>query len=569
MDTINKKKTLIWDILTIILGTVLCSLPLFLKGIDGQPYQDLQFHLSRIEGIKDGLKAGQFPVMLESNWLNGRGYPVGIFYGDLLLYLPALLRLVGIPVVAVYKIFVVLINLVTVLAAYICFGKIFKDRTAGAVSAILYVTASYRLVDVYVRAAVGEYVAFIFFPLIALAMYRILDKEKAGKRDIIKNSLLLTLGMTGLIESHILSTVMTCFILVVVCILCFKRTFRVSTLITIGLGALETLLINLYFLVPFLDYMINEPVYAGKGGDHTQALEIRSSGAYLSQLTDFFGGIFGRNIEDVSLRMQLTVGLPLMVALVAAFIWFVIKERKYHIFVLGALTVLTLWMSTNMFPWNSLEGYTHLFKLLSKVQFPWRYLAMAVTFICLLTGPVLVSIGLKKTWPKILGAAVLLGLTCVMTVVFTDRYRTDYYMVDYAGYDEVDSGYIGACEYLKEGTELFVAEYEPDNPELEEYEIVSEKDNTVVVRVSNPGKDSEMLIPRLHYKGFRAVTDDGTVIPTRDGYLNLVLFTVPAGYEGDITVEYKQPLVWRIAEIISLLSAVGVVILWRKNIKEA
>ena len=58
---------------------------------------DLNFHLMRIEEIAGELKNLQFPVRMQTGWLGGYGYPVSIFYGDTLLYIPAVLRLIGFP----------------------------------------------------------------------------------------------------------------------------------------------------------------------------------------------------------------------------------------------------------------------------------------------------------------------------------------------------------------------------------------------------------------------------------------------------------------------------------------
>ena len=54
---------------------------------------DWSFHLSRIEGIAQGLREGQFPVRVYSIAKNGYGYAPSLFYGELLLYFPAVLRL--------------------------------------------------------------------------------------------------------------------------------------------------------------------------------------------------------------------------------------------------------------------------------------------------------------------------------------------------------------------------------------------------------------------------------------------------------------------------------------------
>ncbi|MDR0838346.1 MAG: hypothetical protein LBN99_01740, partial [Oscillospiraceae bacterium] len=54
---------------------------------------DLVFHLTRIEGVYEGLLSGQFPVRLNPTFLNGYGYADAIMYPTLFLYFPAALRL--------------------------------------------------------------------------------------------------------------------------------------------------------------------------------------------------------------------------------------------------------------------------------------------------------------------------------------------------------------------------------------------------------------------------------------------------------------------------------------------
>lgn len=551
---------------------LLASMPLLLKGVDGAGYQDLAFHLSRIEGIKEGLLAGKFPVMMQSVWMAGKGYPVSIFYGDALLYFPALLRVCGIPVIAAYKLFILVLNVATALVAYICLDRIFNTKLGAAFGTVVYMTASYRFVDVYIRNATGEYGAFLFFPVVALAIYKILSEEKPDRKTYFKNSILLSAGMTGLIETHLLSTVMTVFLLAIVCILYAKRSFRPGTLATIGLAVVETLLLNLYYIVPFLNYYMNEPIYGGRGAGAGNAMQIRGSGAYLSQLVSFFQNPFGSNVPDVEYRMQLTVGLPLLIVLVVCFILYVCKIRKYRTFVLGYMSVLTIWMSTNLFPWNSLEGYTHLFKLLSKVQFPWRYLAPAIMFLTLLFCDVFSRMEKEKSSVRKITFAVsgiIVVIATAMTVVFTIQYKTGYTMVDYTDYSEVDSGYMGACEYLKTNVSLSELSYVPTNEVFEEYEVLSVKDNTVCVYVENGKEENNLEIDKLNYTGYVAVTESGERLKIFDGYNDLITVIVPAGYSGNITVTFKQPVYWIVCEIISLLSLLGLILLALKDRRKA
>ena len=146
------------------------------------------------------------------------------------------------------------------------------------------------------------------------------------------------------------------------------------------------------------------------------------------------------------------------------------------------------------------------------------------------------------------------SLCIVMTVVFAVKYKQGYESVNFKEYSEVDSGYMGACEYLKEGSELEVIEYVPTNPQLESYEVKSFKDNKIVMYVSNPGEESYVEVPKVNYKGYYAYDENKNPLTIRNGYLNLIDVVVPAGFEGEITVNFKQPFYWIISTVISFLS---------------
>ena len=172
----RRKKGLIHEgsteIFFVLFGTILfVSVPLYFGYlINGH---DLQYHLLRIEGIKDGLLAGDFPIKIQSNWLKGNGYATAVFYGDLFLYIPAILRLCGFSIVQSYNIYVFLCNAATCVIAYFCFKGMSGRRKTAAVGAVLYTTSIYRLLDVYVRSSVGEYSAMTFLPMIAYGLWKI------------------------------------------------------------------------------------------------------------------------------------------------------------------------------------------------------------------------------------------------------------------------------------------------------------------------------------------------------------------------------------------------------------
>ena len=86
----------------LVLIVLFCSIPLTVDYLFLNAH-DQYFHLMRIEGIRAGLESGMFPVRVQPGWLSGHGYAASVFYGDLFLYFPALLRYFGVSVQVAYK----------------------------------------------------------------------------------------------------------------------------------------------------------------------------------------------------------------------------------------------------------------------------------------------------------------------------------------------------------------------------------------------------------------------------------------------------------------------------------
>ena len=77
----------------------------------------------------------------------------------------------------------------------------------------------------------------------------------------------------------------------------------------------------------------------------------------------------------------------------------------------------------------------------------------------------------------------------------------------------------------------------------------------------NRGDKTEIVeLPLLYYYGYRAydkITGQELTITTSDNYA--VCVEVPAGYEGTVQVTFVSPWYWRVAEVVSCLSLLGLV----------
>lgn len=353
----------------------LASTCIFMPGI--ATGHDIFFHLLRIDGIAEELRRGNFPVRLQSIWLDGYGYPVSIFYGDALLYFPALLRLVGIPLTTAYKIYILCINAATAVVSYMCFRRIFKDKIAGLLLSLVYTAAPYRLVDIFVRSAVGEYSSFLFFPVIALSMHRIYF----GPPKILRNAIILSVSMSLLLLTHILSLEMTLIVLLIFAAFFWKKTFSKPVFLTLCTAVLLSLCLCAFFIVPLVDYTLNVPVNVTKITEK----HIQDGGVYVSQILAFFQNPFGADSREVRDRMIFSPGLPLVSAFVFSVIFLLYVRKDRHLFLLVIFSALAFFLSSNSFPYNTLAP-TKIGRILSQIQFPWRWLSFVTIFLTLTLG---------------------------------------------------------------------------------------------------------------------------------------------------------------------------------------
>lgn len=545
----RKQKLLEWIIIVGI--AVLASVPLMMKGIHRG--HDIGFHLMRIEGISEELKRLQIPVRMQSLWLGGYGYPVSIYYGDTLLYIPALFRLFKIPVVTAYKAYIFLINILTTASAFFCFKRIWNSRKIALLATLAYTTAGYRMVDIYVRAAVGEYSSMVFFPLIALSVYRIYMSNGESKNELFKNAFLLCFGMSGLMCTHFLSSEMTVFVLILVGIILWKKTFQRKTILQYLLAIIGFFLLNLYFIVPFLDYYCNVQVNINAASSVGQANQIQFEGAYLVQYLSFFQNIFGVSSINIKERMQLTPGILLMAVLLCGII---LCRKSKKILLYTVFSLIMLFLASNIFPWDYLAEIPILGNLMTQVQFPWRYLAFAVLFLTLLFGEILKETILAYPYKLYGWFFVIIGVCLFMTYCFNSNYKKDTDKISFNEKEELNTYEVEGKEYLLCGTDLNSLSNEITGNFIESG-FVSRNGTHMELFVITGKEGGCVELPVFAYKGYCVEDESGKSYKISIGTNNRLRFELPAAYAGTVYLDFHAPWYWHAAEIISAVCAVS------------
>ncbi|MCM1184944.1 MAG: hypothetical protein NC251_00800 [Lachnoclostridium sp.] len=531
---------------------------------------DTPFHLLRIEGIAKGLASHTFPVKIHPVWAKDYGYAAGVMYGDAFLYFPALLRCFGYSVQAAYKLYCAAINLGTVVISYFAFKAMFRSKKIGLLGCLIYSLSIYRLIDAYTRGALGECTAMMFFPLVLCGFYLIFTE--ASKENWYKYALLTAAGLTGLIQSHALSCEMTAFVIIPICIILIKRVFRRYTFTALASAAVLTLLLSVGFLVPFLDYLNRDLIISSDSWMETSVELIRTTGMFPSQLFMLFGHATGATIQasaGVAYEFTVSTGIFTLFGLLL-FLYLLLchyKEcRTYGAFIPACICTaagcLLLYMSTCYFPWNAIVSKESIIKTLSTLlEFPWRLLAPAtvlLTFTGCFSVKVFYDLYAKSiVWSVVLAAMTLLAVNC-------GWYFYDFVFsgVPYRVYDtkDLNSMCLYSCDFLPEGTSL--DDFEDNKVSAAEGTIVSEyqkNGTTIRCKVNAGDADGFIDFPLTCYK-YYVCRDNATGEPLdiSYGYNNRMRVAIPAGFNSDITICFKEPVHWRLAESVSLLTLLGI-----------
>lgn len=539
---------------------------------------DLDFHLNRIIALANGLEAGHLFVPIQTEVLNGYGYASPLFYSQLFLYLPAILYNLAVPAQVCYQIYAILVNIATCLIAYYSFKGLVRDNKIAAAGALIYLLSAYRITNLYVRAAVGEYTAMAFYPLIVYGFVHVYTTEetKLGIRDYLP----IVLGLSGLIESHVLSCELAAMFIAVVCLVNYRKTFVPKRFITLAKAAVLTLCVNMAFILPFIqsmqmDIRVNDdPVN-----------QIQVQGTYLQQVFSAFQVSFGDSRIGMNSEMSLSLGISLVMGLVifAACCsmqneWRTRKSSTVKVGVLCTVfTVVCIVLSLRIFPWDSIENFSKLLaKVLCIVQFPWRYLSMATVFAAVVTviGLYVVKEIKSARMMQFLGG--VLCLTAVFTnslymAGFTDGIGIERVYGDADVEKAVSSGEYILSDTIEGNLRWRRVNADPKFVTVSGYAYQGGVTTFDCVNIA----DTEMAveIPLMNYDNYYAcdmVT--GESIGIMNGTDNRVSLAIPAGFDSSIKVVYRFPLLWKLSyavSFITVLLTVAAVVLDRRKRRNA
>lgn len=331
--------------------------PLFHSGIPLT--HDGRDHVARIANFYLSLSEGNIIPRWATNLNWGYGHPILMFLYPLPSYISSFFHFIGFSFVDSVKLTFGTTYILSGIAMYLWMRNILGER-AGFIAGVLYMYAPYRFVDLYVRGAIGEHVAFLFAPLVFYFLLKISNKFSywyflGG-----------ALSVAGLFLSHNALALMffpIAFLYAIYLIwnVSYKKKliFVLLCIFAVGIG------LSSFFLLPaFLE------------GRYTLRDIVTGSGEYKQGFLSIYDFINFSWSYGGSSYLSKQIGIIQIVAVILGTMVLIISKKKPQLtlfFILFASFIISLGL---MLPFSNLVWEK--VSIIQKFQFPWRLLSVVV-----------------------------------------------------------------------------------------------------------------------------------------------------------------------------------------------
>ncbi len=513
--------------------------------------------IARVYEMKNSLQDGMFPVRWVENLGFGYGYPIFNFYAPLPYYLGGFINILGVDSISSTKLMFGIGTLLSGISMFFFLRKFFNPL-ASIVGGIVYLYFPYHAVNIYIRAAVGEYFAYAFLPLVFLSLYSFYELFKKKKNFPIGNIFLFSFSVFLVTVSHNLSAfmmILMTFVFTVISIFSvkYKRNFLISIIagLVLGIG-----LSAFYFLPAVLESgYTNVSSQVGGGADYKNHFVCVSQ--YWNSMWGFGGSVPGC-IDGLSFKLgKQNIVLFTLSLILMAYI-FIRKKKLKNIALINFILFFAaffLTLSYSKIIWDTVP-------FMSYLQYPWRFINFIALFLTFSIAYFLFKSG------KIFGQTVMVmlgALIILVTIIFNAKLFNPQFITNNPESYYTDSRHINfdvsrlSSEYMPK--DFIKPQSEDELPEvfLSSSEVIlasiSKKTNKIIVEYK-AFKDEEVHLNLAYFPAWHVFVNGEEVEIRKDIQgMNIV---VPAG-EGKIEVIYKETFVEKLGNIITICSFITII----------
>lgn len=547
-----------WPLILVFALSFFVTWPLFKYGYFS--HQD-NLQVIRIFEMRKCFSDLQIPCRWVPDMGWGNGFPLFNFYGVSLYYLGALFSYIVGYIVSSKIIF--FLSLVLGSFGIYLLAKSLWGKYAGMASAILYMFAPYKALDIYVRGALAESFALAIIPFVFYFGYKLIVSPKNNKKQNNKYGILFSLSLFVFMITHnimvlIFIPILGLWMLYWLYVEKWKNFKNVVLYVLFGIG------MSCFFILP---------AFLEKGLVQTESLlrfELDFRANYLRIYQLFFDRVwgYGTSVPGPEGGMNFQIGWPHWLLGLTSLVFIFNKKvtKKMKVLILGIVGafLFSIFMTHNKstFIWVNIS-------LLNYFQFPWRFLSLSI-FAASLLGGFIVS-NFRSRWQLYLSVVVVLLSVLLNWQYFKPKefYSIkDSELLSDASWDEQRKGAL--LDYLPK-TALEPREEAPVEPLIVSGNAKTES----FVNNSNKWKldievteSSVIEVPVFYFPNWRVYVDGNKYPFTYDNILGRISFTLEPG-RYSIDGKFENTPVRTLGNTLSLISIIGLAVytIYGKNKK--
>lgn len=513
---------------------------------------DFQYHYLRTEALAYKIREGElFTGGIDYLFNNGAGYASSAAYPELMLFIPAVLRVLGVGIGNSMSIYMIICAMLTYFTMFLCVKKISGSPVCASFASAMFMLTYYRMDNIYTRFALGEIQSFIFWPLIIYGIYDLIN-------DDFKRPYILSAGYIGMLMTHTISTVIAVAVNVILVLVYIPKIIKTpKKLLKLIITAAITIALTSFYWIPLLELLTSCELTLS----HPYALSENFQIPFYTLFRDIVIDGLGIMIFIFQLpRLMLFKGSKIRIAAEN-------ENEKYHIILRFAdicliISLVLCFCVTDKAPWSVLKY------ILNFMQFPWR-LYGAVTVMMSLSAAIYIFSLLKYADFHETGMIIVSIIVCLNIAVHADSAGyPKFYDVDSDYYSYPENTYtMGYGEWLPWTAKCALSDHQEEfenrtmNIYTDSGSMISGLKGDGYVSFDIPAEGSSYIdVPFIWYKGYKAKDSSGNELPVTMSDFGFVrVDTLSAS--GNVEVEYKISAAAILSYIVSAFSAAGVILL--------
>ena len=565
IENIRKDKVIHYII--IIAASLIAAIPLINLRIYGT--DDGYVHMLRIFGMEQILKEQNFPPFIYSKFANGFGYAINLFYSPIVTYGPLFFRIFGLHYYTCLKLFAYSTILISCFTMYNFLYDVSKKREIAILGAVIYAFIPYRLETIFNRFAIGEFTAYIFFPMLFHGLFNLLKGD--GKKHYY-----IAIAAIGLILTHTISTEYSAIFALLYIVFNFKQLKNKGVIRKIAINVIFILAITTFFTVPLMEHKIlGNYVIFNSTSMKSLPSDVQNSTIKISQLFKDIGEVNGVSFK---------IGIPLIILTLLGIVSYkkVDKNIRSEYITFTVIAMISLAMVTKLFPWIIMP------KILTTLQFAWRmqaFFEFALSIICAINLYYFIDIICKKSsknskdtkvhtktenlYNMLLLFAIIVIITSMMKIDYNYSYEKEKFLTDEeyeTKINEKNSIWSINREYLPEKVDVKkLGKSYLDYRENRVYvldgnaTIINEKKEDLQLEfdIENYKANTILELPYIYYLGYTVTTEQNEKVQMFESDNGMLAIKLDENIESaHITVKYTGTTIEKVSYLISAISII-------------